>query len=109
MINGKQVIYIAGKITGTTDYMQRFGAAERYLLLKGAEVMNPTAVNAHLPEGSPYRLYMDVGLSMLNYADAIYMLNGWEKSRGAREEFAYAVQRGITVIFEGDDETIQRG
>ena len=40
-------IYISGKITGTTDYIQRFGRAEK--ALSNYIVINPAKGNAQLP------------------------------------------------------------
>ena len=37
-------IYISGKITGTTDYMDRFGNKQRELEQKGYEVVNPALI-----------------------------------------------------------------
>lgn len=38
-------IYISGKITGTTDYLNRFKEAEQHLKKAGHEVINPAELN----------------------------------------------------------------
>lgn len=91
-------VYISGKITGTTDYMERFSEAEKYLKSKGYEVVNPAKVNANLPETFTHRDYMCVCMAMLSCCDAIYMMNGYEDSEGAMQELKYAEIAGYYDI-----------
>lgn len=95
-------IYISGAITGTDDYIERFKAAEHNLKqeLSGVEVVNPAAVNAMLPTDSTYEEYMEMSINLLKMCDAIYMLKGWEASRGANREYGYAVGSRKVVIYE---------
>ncbi len=96
-------VYISGAITGTTDYEERFEAAEWLLYKKGfKEAVNPAAISALLPKGMPWDAYMGAMLPLLRYCDAIYMLRGWEKSAGARIEHEYAVKLGLVVIEEDE-------
>lgn len=93
--------YISGAITGTTDYEDRFEAAERWLYEHAfREVINPAAISALLPKGMPWYEYMGVMLPLLKYCDAIYMLKGWENSAGARIEHEYAQKLGLVVMEE---------
>ncbi|HAF4757387.1 TPA: DUF4406 domain-containing protein [Salmonella enterica] len=41
---------------------------------------------------------MAVGIAMLQCADAIYLIEGWEKSAGARAEKALANKLNIPII-----------
>ena len=93
-------IYISGKITGTTDYMERFANAEKELTEKGYIVVNPAKVNAQLPPDTSYRFYMSMSITMLSYCDEIYMLQGWELSNGANQEYKYAMDNNIRVHFQ---------
>lgn len=96
-------IYIAGKVTGTSDYIERFAKAEEWLLEHDTEctVANPVKVNAGLPENTPYKDYIHIGLEMLRACDTIYMLKGWENSSGAVLEHQYAKTLGYQIIYEG--------
>ncbi len=76
------MVYISGKITGTTDYMERFAAAEKALTEKGYEVINPAKTNATLPPTTPYEGYIKVSRALLSLCDEIYMLGGWQDSKG---------------------------
>ena len=47
---------------------------------------------------------MDADLAAVRSCDAIYLLRGWERSRGAKKEFAEAIANGLMVMLEGEDE-----
>lgn len=93
-------VYISGPITGTKDYPERFERVENELPLihQGVEVINPAKVNANLPESTTWEEYMRMSLCMLSMCDGIYMMEGWQQSRGANLEYAYAKGMGITVL-----------
>jgi len=79
-------VYIAGKITGTTDYKERFDKAANALEREGLVVLNPTI----LPAGLAYTDYMHICFSMVTVCDVLYLLPGWEDSPGVRMELALA-------------------
>ena len=93
-------VYISGPITGTKDYLEKFEDIETALVLvhQGVEVINPAKVNANLPESTTWEEYMRMSLCMLSMCDGIYMMEGWQQSRGANLEYAYAKGMGITVL-----------
>ena len=95
-------IYISGAVTGTDDYLERFSRAEEQLKAQGFEVINPAAVNAILPKSTSYGQYMEMSQIMLSFCDCVFMLNGWENSRGAKQEFALAVLDEMKIYFEKD-------
>lgn len=90
------VIYIAGPIKGRSDYIERFCAAQLDLEASGWIVLNP----ADLPAGMPADRYMPICLAMLQQADAVYMLQGWEGSDGAGIEYLLAEYQGKEVLYE---------
>lgn len=90
-------VYISGKITGTTDYMERFRDVELLLEERGLDVVNPAKLCASLPTNFTHKEYMKVCLSALDSCDAIYMMVGWESSRGCIEERGYALGKGLRV------------
>lgn len=95
-------IYISGAITGTDDFMERFKKAEDFLKEKGHSVLNPAHANSYMPEDATYEEYMKICFALLDMADAIYMLDGWEESCGANREYGYALARDMIVFKEGD-------
>jgi hypothetical protein len=46
---------------------------------------------------------MSADLAAVRSCDAIYLLRGWETSRGAKRELAEAIAHGLTVMQEGDE------
>ena len=95
-------IYISGKITGTTDYIERFAAAEEKLTAAGFVTVNPARVNGELPQETTYDEYMAMSLTMLDMCQAIYMLDGWEDSTGASIEFEKACGTKKMIFFESE-------
>lgn len=93
-------IYVSGAITGTTDYMDRFDHAQRSLEEEGHKVINPADINSRLPEDTTYEQYMKVCMVLLDMAEGIYMLEGWNKSCGANRELGYALAKDKIVVYE---------
>ena len=50
------------------------------------------------------RAVMDADLAAVRSCDAIYLLRGWESSRGAKKELAEAIKCGLEVRQEGGEE-----
>ncbi|WP_241277015.1 DUF4406 domain-containing protein [Enterobacter bugandensis] len=81
-------VYIAGPMSGLPNFNRAaFNHAHFHLWSKGHIVLNP----ARLP------------VSMLRCADAIYMLEGWEHSAGARAENALAEKLEMEIIFQEEE------
>lgn len=87
-------VYISGAITGTNDYRERFARAEDHLKRMGHTPVNPVKISDVITEMLPdatHDDYMAIDLTLLNRCDAIYMLHGWENSKGAVIEHDMAV------------------
>ena len=93
-------IFISGPITGTDDYLDRFEKAENKLKTLGYDVVNPAQHCEKMPKTSTHEEYMAECLPLLEKCDGIYMLHGYHKSEGAKEELSKAVKLGLTVMFE---------
>lgn len=93
-------IYLSGPITGVLDYKEKFDAAEKKLKAEhpNAEIINPTMVV--LPESCTHEDYMRIDFMLLDFADAVYMLDGWEWSKGACMEYGYAVAKDKMILKE---------
>ena len=90
-------IYISGRISGTTDFFARFKAAEEKLVKMGYAPLNPVL---NEPMGETWEYYMRSDIKKLMECNAIYMLKGWWKSRGARLEWLIARSLKFKVIYE---------
>ena len=94
-------VYIAGPITGNPDYMKEFDEAEKLLSQNNyLSVVNPAKLSAMLPKDFKWHEYMEVDLELLRHCDAIYMLDGWEQSEGARIERSIALGKGMRVMHQ---------
>ena len=96
---GKKV-YISGPITGTDDYMERFARKEAELTEEGCIVINPAKVNRMLPDETGYGEYMMMCLEMMRMCDSVCMMDGWERSNGARFEHMFAKITGKDIVYE---------
>lgn len=93
-------VYISGPITGTTDYMERFRSIEERMAAAGIVAINPAKVNAQLPGTLSHAEYMKTSIAMLDMCEAVYMMAGWQQSKGCNIEFEYACEHGIAIYFE---------
>ena len=93
-------IYISGQISGRPleEVRAKFQAAEDKLGEQGYEVVNPTKNG--LPAAALREGPMALGILHLLKCDAIYMLAGWQFSRGATLEKNIAETTGKEVIYE---------
>lgn len=83
-------------MTGLPDFnFPAFAAEAARLRAEGAVVINP-AEHSETP-GLEWHHYLRKDIKLLMDCDAIHMLPGWSKSRGARLEWGIAVELGFTV------------
>lgn len=93
-------VYISGPIAGRINYRERFAAAEEILKKAGYEPINPAEELAEMPVNTTHDEYMERAIALLAMCEGIYMLDGWEASKGASIEFHYAIRNRLTVCFE---------
>lgn len=93
----KKRIYVAGPMTGHKELnFPAFHAAAAALRAEGHHVENPAEINA-----DPNAQWLDcmrMDIARLVTCDAVYMLPGWEASRGARLEHTIAAGLGLEVM-----------
>ena len=90
-------VYISGGISGVEDYKKKFADAEQALYLEGYQPFNPTKLDF---PNLDYEEYMKLDFFLLDMCDAIYMLKGWENSRGANREYGYASAKDKIIMTE---------
>ncbi len=88
-------VYIAGAISKNENYLEQFNEAEKSILKAGDTPLNPVK-----RFGFDYKDYIDMGLCELMHCDAVYMLRGYEESKGALLELKYAQTVGMEIIYQ---------
>lgn len=91
--------YVAGPMTGYIDLnFPAFHKAASWLRGLGHHVENPAEINAD-PKAK-WADCMRADIARLVTCDAIYLLHGWQRSRGAKLEFDIATALGLDVVFQ---------
>jgi hypothetical protein len=98
-----KVIYIAGPMSGLPDYnrfaFRAFEAALR-TAFPNAAIINPADNYGGDLNLLFYHLYMRQSIHQLLIADTIYVLSGYENSRGAKIEIAIAEVLELKIVYQ---------
>ena len=90
-------LYLCGPMSGLPDLnYPAFHAAADLLRADGHEVINPAENPA--PPCKSWRGYMRMSVAQVAQCEAIAVLPGWEKSRGATLEMHIARQLDLIVM-----------
>src|ERR1700744_6276506 len=90
-----RVIYISGPMTGIPKFnFPAFIAAEAELKLHGYTVESPHH-NGESEPGKTWEDYMRLAITQMMKCHEIYLLPGWEASRGAVIEHDLALKLGM--------------
>ena len=103
-----ETVYISGPMTGCKDNnIAAFREAETQLRNSGFEVINPhdlilEDIPEHIGDTERWGRYLarDIAIMLEQKPDYIYMLPGWQCSRGACLERAFAAWLGIMFLPE---------
>jgi len=91
-------IYVAGPMTGLPDLnYSAFAAETARLRALGHEVVSPAEINAGL-EHEGWAACMRRDVALMATCDAVQLLPGWTKSRGATIEVNLARELDIQVM-----------
>lgn len=97
-------VYLSGPITGVDvkEYHAKFERAEEFYKAAGFEVVNPVKISDEILAknlNAKYEDFMKADLQALKGCSHIAMLDGWEKSNGARIEREEATLSGMQVCY----------
>lgn len=97
-------VYISGKVTGLPyeEAWMNFQVVEEMLREEGYDVVNP--LKNGLNPDDPWTAHMKEDIKLLMGCDAIYMIKGWEESRGSCIEHVISRMIGILVLNEISNE-----
>jgi len=107
-------IYIAGAYTSpdpaiVRENVERAIEAGRQVYLKGHIPIVPHVTHylhtEWLKQGTdaPYGFWVRLGLYQLHHCEALLLLPNWSQSKGARVEFAEAIEMEIPIYFDVED------
>lgn len=102
-------IYISGGMSGlpSMNYPAFFKAEEELLSYKRFTVVNP-ARHFNGDKTLPYATYLRKDISELLKCQAIFMLEGWEDSRGATLEHGIATALGLQIIYDSGKKPVKK-
>lgn len=94
-------IYVAGPMTGIEDFnFPAFNAAAEFLRRGGWTVENPAEHG--IVDGAEWADYLAYDLTKIGLCGAIYLLPGWESSKGAQLEVLVAERLGMQIIYASE-------
>lgn len=103
----RKTIYIAGPMAGVTGLnFPAFYKAETELIKAGWRVVNPARFDAVFNvfnegiEGKMLDAVCESELAVIPHLDAIYLLKGWQESKGARSELKVALEHNLEILIE---------
>ena len=105
-----KIAYIAGPYTHESLFMRAINIHEAKQVAKkywklGYAVICPHMNSAHLDDYATPEHFIKSYLQILSKCDVIVMMPKWEKSKGAIEEYKYALEKvNMTIIHESKEE-----
>ena len=99
----KKKVYISGAIAhyDLEERQAAFQMAAMEMERRGFEAVNP--FENGVPQDAHWMEHMKADIALLVGCDYIYMLNGWELSKGAKLELDVASSCGIKVMFQNQN------
>ena len=98
MEHGK-IVYLSGKIAGNANYKMDFARAEEFLKKMGYIVINPANLD-EISKDLSYVQYLNICYKLLDISDIIFMVSGWQSSKGANAELTYAKSLGKKTMYQ---------
>ena len=102
----KKKVFISGPMSGIKDFNKpEFDKAEQWLTQAGYSVFNPARM--HFDDAWTHEEIMRIDLTALAQCDYILMLDGWRTSKGATQEYLYAMTTGIELMSKKESKPTQ--
>lgn len=94
-----QIVYLSGNLLENKNAKDEFYRAELFLKQMGYTVMNPVEILKDLQE-LKQEDRIRVCYRLVDVADIIFMVSGWQKSKGANAELSYAKSLGKEIKYQ---------
>lgn len=103
-----KTVYVSGAITGIDNWEDHFKKGEQTVikLFENEDIIIHSPLRFPKPDFDPndkvseWNAYMKLSIERLLTCDTIYLLKGWEHSRGALLEFHIAREFNFNIIYE---------
>jgi nucleoside 2-deoxyribosyltransferase len=107
-----KVIYVAGPYTGKGHGPENYAEighnilnarewAIKILKLGGCVTLTPHLNSAHMEcDFNHPEFWYEADLELLKRCDAIFMIPGWERSKGSVKEHGFAITRELPVFYD---------
>lgn len=97
-------LYIAGKISDTVGYVQKFATAADEVRAMGDEPVNPCEIHheGNCCSHATWEQWMVCDLKAMLDCDGVYALRDWYASKGASIEVNLAIKLNKTIIYQGE-------
>lgn len=91
------IVYISGQVTNKENYKEDFAIAENWLIKNGYIPINPTRLEVF---NLTYEQYLILDYELIKMCDGIFMLDGWQNSKGACAELLFAKSLSKKVLYQ---------
>ena len=101
----EKLIYVAGPYSGDVENnIKRAEEVSIELIRNGWYVITPHKNTAgyeqYEDDQITYQTWIEMDLDILKRCDAIFVMNGWKRSRGTQREITLALDLNLLVFFE---------
>jgi hypothetical protein len=96
----KPRMYISGKISDNANAEEDFKRGVMWAKGKGYHAINPYTIGMELAETFTHEEFMKIDFQLIEICDAIYMLRGWQNSKGAVMELQHAIAFDKSIFYE---------
>lgn len=101
------VVYIAGPFSGADGWevaenVHRAERAAREVARLGAAPLTPHSIGARMNGTETYEYWCAATLEMMRRCDAVLLVDGWGRSRGALGEMEEAQRVGLPIFYPGE-------
>jgi len=97
------VCYISGPMSGLPELnYPAFFAAEEQLSSSFSKILNPARLTLDEGQSNTWENWMRKAIAMMTEATHVFLLPGWQNSKGARLEVLIAESLGLTIISQND-------
>jgi hypothetical protein len=101
----KKLVYIASSYHSNTEWglvenIRKAEAAAINVWQSGYVAICPHLNTAHFGGLCPDEVWLEGHLLILARCDVIFMVQGWQKSKGATTELEFAKEQGMEIVYD---------